>query len=210
MRSPIFSRNQTPLRPTLGSRVITGIIALVCCLVIPTIVSAVLGMSRLTLTKQNGQITAQAEHLLFFAIPWKQEQLSGITSAEHEVITGDLIRRKHGDTRPRRRSMDNAVLHLNAANQTLDVALDPGTAPQIQADVTHFIHDPDQIHFRQFLMSNRLFGWLFGVPVTLLAGFYSICVILAGGKFLLQLTGLLTSSPNAARASHPAPQALKA
>jgi hypothetical protein len=208
MRSPVFSRDPAPLRPTVGSRVITTVIAFVGCLVIPAAVSLVLGMSRLTLTKQNQQVTAHVERLLFFAIPWKTQQLSGITAAKHEVIAGSLIRQKTGDTRPRRRAMDNAVLHLTAQNQTLDVALDPATAPQIQADVTHFIHDPDETHYHQFLMENRLYGWLFGVPVTLLAGFYTICVILACGKFLLQLTGLLSPRHAKSPGNPPALQAL--
>ncbi len=163
---------------SLTSRLITGLIAFAGCLLIPAVVTAVLGMSRLTLTRGDGLVTARLDHFVFFVVPWKTETLHDVRTVTSEVTQGERIKPKPGERDRNRHAMDNGALTLQGAAGSIEAAVAPSVLRDAQGVVKGFLTDPGQISSRQFLMANRLFGWGFGIPMTLLALTYTIGAVL--------------------------------
>ena len=155
------------------------ILKFILFLLIPAAATVVLSMSRLTLTRTGGTVTAEVNRMVFFAIPWRTQTLTGVQKANFTKIEGDWIRRKPGDTRRQRREMDNGVLTLTGTDGELRIETDPATGREKHDAVAAFLADPKASTHRQFLMGNRLFGYLFGIPATLLAALYVVGCTLA-------------------------------
>ena len=159
---------------------ITQLIAVVCFIVMPVLVTALLQASWISLNRDaEGRVSATSRTCVLFVVPWRAQQVAEVTGVDSKSIRSDrLVRhrsRGHDSyNKGRIHSDGESELTVQGKENGLTVKISPDSEVEVKAKVQAFLDDPSQSHQRLFVIANWKFGLGFGIPLTLLALLYIV------------------------------------
>jgi hypothetical protein len=165
---------------------VTLVLGIVFFIILPVVVTMLIPATWVTLTRSDtGRVSATAHTCVLFVVPWRSQQVAGVTAVESNMIRSDkLVRtRPHGSTHDSNRryshSDGEAELRLQGNEGGLTVKISPASVDEVKAKAQAFLQDLSQRQTRFFVIANWKFGLGFGIPLTLLALLYVVGSALA-------------------------------
>lgn len=168
---PTESPLTAPTRvPTQGLGGFGQLLAFVLCVGLPGFVSLISPISRVTLERSDGRVSARARTYVLFVIPIRSPALADVTSVDYRINDGLP---PAGRTEPRK-SPPTPEGHLvfHGPNETsISVPVSPSNIESLCQQAKAFLDDPQATQQKLFVVHN----WAISIGVT---GFLSLFTLL--------------------------------
>ncbi len=162
--------------------------------VFPASWTAFAPVSRMTLERDNENITASVKRCMFFVVPYYTQRLTNVSNVRIESYKGKKqgfnANLSEAENRLNRRgtSEDNFELVLsNGKGDELRAPIDLNCHDSVQRDVESFIASGENGRYSVSILANRTLYWL-SFPIVLLTAMY---VLIQG----LAITRLILGNP---------------
>lgn len=173
------------------AQLITQVIALVFCVGVPALVTAIAPVSWLSFQRDSaGSVRATAHTCLLFVVPFKTAVVEPVLEVNDVTITGSTrIQRRTGTDRTYKAD-DEGQLLISGPEQLAKVEVSPVDLDAVVAKVNAFLAQPNATELKLFVVANWKFSVFGGGLVTSLTLLYLVGATLALIRMGLRALGV--------------------
>lgn len=202
-----YNPEPTPQVKTTPGTLLLGFVVFV---LVPALITAIAPVSYLSLQKERDHVRASAKTCLLFFIPYQQQTVSPVRGTDEHVRadrqrTRDERRRNHG--RNATVEGEGTLILMGDDNQSLKVSVTPVDIEAKKKLVEEYLQAPTDQPLNLFLVANWKFSVLMGGAAASLTVLYVVGCVLAAGRQILKLLGLVTSGTSPRRKQNRADEA---
>lgn len=169
---------------------LTQAMALVFCVGIPALVTAIAPVSWVSFQRDAGGVRARVQTCLLFVVPFKTIVVEPVLEVNELTITGSTrIQRRTGTDR-KYKADDEGQLLISGPDQLAEVQVSPVDLKAVLGKVNTFLAQPDASELKLFVVANWKFSVLGGGLVTLLTVLYLVGAALALIRMALRAVGV--------------------
>lgn len=183
--SPIFDDAPT-VRKTGGKKdplnLFLQFFALLVCLGIPALVTALAPVSWVRFERQGERVTAKARTCLYFVIPFKTATIDPVVGVGRDFKGGSTRTERRNGRNEKIRSEDQGFLVIKGENQEFAVPVTPFNLDSVLERSNAFLKDPKATGLSMFVVANWKFSVLCGGLAMLLPLILLGCTVYALGQ----------------------------
>lgn len=178
-----MSSNSSPVKipPTLTDRVITQAIAIVFFVILPTLITLMVPLSKIEFRHTDSGVTATVERYVLIFLHFKTEQIVNVNSVRADITAR---KRYQGTSEERRKGQKGVRLATGQVAILSDgteviVQASPELAKTIAAQFDKFAADKTSEPLTFDVYASWALSYILGGVATALCAFYVVCVALA-------------------------------
>lgn len=183
--SPIFD-DPPAVRKTGGKKdplnLFLQCFALLVCLGIPALVTALAPVSWVTFERHGERVTAKARTCLYFVIPFKSATIDPVVSVGRDFKGGSTRTERRNGRNEKIQSEDQGFLVIRGENQEFAVPVTPFNLDSVLERSNAFLKDPKATELSMFVVANWKFSVFCGGLAMLLPLLLLGCIVYALGQ----------------------------
>ncbi len=147
-------------------------IAAIFCVGLPAFITAIAPISYVHLSRHEGLIEVKTKRCLFFWIPYKRDQLRGVTKVEDRFNAGSFNPNQRTQTRTR--SEDQSFILIKTETSEIEIPVSPVNVSDKIDQMQAFIDGKDVETLNLACVSNWKFSVIIAIPLCMLTLIYVI------------------------------------